>query len=150
LIYGQGRDKNISEIVRIIRRLGFFPLFGKAQGLRQPIHTDDVAAACVAALTSPAAADHAYNISGGEVMTYKEMVARVFAALGLKARILSVPLWCFRLGLSLLRRLPRFRHWTTTMAERMNQDMVFDQTATLRDLGLKPRAFALMPEDLPK
>ena len=36
LIYGLGRDKNIAEIARFIRRFGFFPLFGKAKGLRQP------------------------------------------------------------------------------------------------------------------
>ena len=47
LIYGLGRDKNISEIARFIIRFGFFPLLGRAHGLRQPIHAQDVAAACV-------------------------------------------------------------------------------------------------------
>ncbi len=50
LIYGHGRDKNITEIARFIRRFGFFPLLGKANGLRQPIHVEDVAEACFAAL----------------------------------------------------------------------------------------------------
>ena len=50
LIYGYGRDKNISEIAQVIRRFGFFPLFGPAQGLRQPIHVEDVALACCRAL----------------------------------------------------------------------------------------------------
>jgi nucleoside-diphosphate-sugar epimerase len=53
LIYGLGRDKNISEIARFIRRFGFFPVFGRAQGLRQPIHAEDVAVACVSALQAP-------------------------------------------------------------------------------------------------
>ena len=50
LIYGIGRDKNISEIARFIRRFGFFPVLGEAKGLRQPIHAEDVAGACLAAL----------------------------------------------------------------------------------------------------
>ena len=50
LIYGYGQDKNVSEIARFVRRFGFFPLIGKAQGLRQPVHADDVAEACKAAL----------------------------------------------------------------------------------------------------
>jgi nucleoside-diphosphate-sugar epimerase len=66
LIYGQGRDKNISEMALLIRRFGFFPLLGRAQGLRQPIHAEDVAAACIAALDAPAAANRAYNISGAK------------------------------------------------------------------------------------
>lgn len=150
LIYGHGRDKNISEMARFIRRFGFFPLFGRAQGLRQPIHAEDVAAACVAALQAPDAANRAYNISGGETLAYRDMVARVFAALGRPARLVTVPLWAFRLAVAMLRRLPRYRHWSAAMAERMNQDLVFDHAEAARDLGLKPRGFALTAEDVPQ
>lgn len=150
LIYGLGRDKNISEIARFIRRFGFFPLLGQAQGQRQPIHADDVAAACVAALQAPTAANRAYNISGGETLAYRDMVARVFAALGRPVRLATVPLWAFRLAVALLRCLPRYRHWSAAMAERMNRDMVFDHTDAARDLGFKPRGFALTAEDVPQ
>jgi nucleoside-diphosphate-sugar epimerase len=149
LIYGLGRDKNISEMARFIRRFGFFPLLGQAQGQRQPIHAVDVAAACVAALQAPGTANRAYNISGGETLAYREMVARVFAALGRPTRLLTVPLWAFRLAVSVLRCLPRYRQWSAAMAERMNRDLVFDHTEAVRDLGFKPRGFVLMAEDLP-
>ena len=149
LIYGLGRDKNISEIVRFIRRFGFFPVLGKATGLRQPIHAKDVALACVSALLAPEAANRAYNISGGETMTYRDMIARVFAALGRRPRLLTVPLWAFRLVVSVLRCLPRYRQWSAAMAERMNLDLVFDHAEAARDLGFKPRGFALAAEDLP-
>jgi len=149
LIYGLGRDKNISEIARFIRRFGFFPLFGKANGLRQPIHAADVAGACLSALQAPCAANRAYNISGGETLSYREMVIRIFSALSLRPRILSVPLWFFGLAISLLRRIPRYRKWSTAMAERMNQDLVFDHSEASRDFGFKPRAFELLTTDLP-
>jgi nucleoside-diphosphate-sugar epimerase len=150
LIYGQGRDKNISEMARFIRRFGFFPLLGAAQGRRQPIHAADVAAACVAALQAPAAANRAYDISGGETLTYREMVTRVFAALGQPARLVTVPLWAFRLAVAVLRCLPRYRHLSAAMAERMNRDLVFDHADAARDLGFKPRGFALAAEDVPR
>ena len=67
LIYGSKNDKNIAEIARFIRRFGFFPLFGKANGLRQPIHAGDVARASQLALLS-SVANRAYNISGGEIL----------------------------------------------------------------------------------
>ncbi|MDI6746185.1 MAG: hypothetical protein QMD17_03475 [Rhodocyclaceae bacterium] len=82
LIYGLGRDKNIAEMARFIRRFGFFPVLGKATGLRQPIHTADVAGACLGALRAPDAANRDYNISGGETFAYRDMVARVFVAVG--------------------------------------------------------------------
>ncbi len=149
LIYGLGRDKNIAEIARFIRRSGFFPLFGKAGGLRQPIHVRDVAGACVAALQANAAANRAYNISGGETLSYRTMVMRVFAALGRRPRLLTVPLWAFSLAVTVLRRVPRYRQWSSAMAERMNRDLVFNHLDAARDFGFKPRAFTLNTDDLP-
>lgn len=150
LIYGLGRDKNISEMARFIRRFGFFPLLGRAQGLRQPIHAEDVATACLAALQAPGVSNRAYNISGGETLAYRDMVGRVFVALGHPTRLLTVPLWAFRLAVAVLRCLPRYRHWSAAMAERMNRDLVFDHTDAARDLGFKPRGFVLTAKDVPQ
>jgi nucleoside-diphosphate-sugar epimerase len=150
LIYGLAGDKNISEIARLIRRFGFFPLFGKANGLRQPIHVADVVDACLAALQTSRGVNKMYNISGGEIITYREMVARVFSALGRKSRSLTVPLWAFRMMVAMLRCLPRYRGWSTAMAERMNSDMVFNHVDAARDLGFKPRPFVLSADDLPE
>lgn len=148
LIYGLGRDKNVTEIVRFIRRLGFFPLFGQAKGMRQPIHAQDVASACIAALDSPVAANRAYNLSGAETLTYRDMVTRIFGALKRPVRLLTVPLVVFRLAVAILRLLPRYRHWSPAMAERMNRDLVFDHSEATRDFGFKPRSFDLSPEDV--
>jgi nucleoside-diphosphate-sugar epimerase len=149
LIYGLGRDKNLSEIACFIRRFGFFPVLGEAKGLRQPIHAEDVAGACLAALQGSDVRNRSYNISGGETLSYREMVARIFTAIGRCPRVLTVSLWAFRLAVTMLRRLPRYRQWSSAMAERMNRDLVFDHTDAARDLGFKPRAFELTAEDLP-
>lgn len=149
LIYGLGQDRNITEIIRLIRRFGFFPLFGAARGLRQPVHAEDVASACIAALQEPAAANRAFNISGAETLSYRDMVTRIFIALGRRTRVLSVPLWIFRLIVTLIRFHPRYRHWSVAMAERMNQDLVFDHTEAAHVIGFRPRKFILTQEDLP-
>lgn len=148
LIYGRGRDKNIAEIARFVSRFGFFPVLGKAMGLRQPIHAEDVAAACVAALNAPAAANRAYNISGGETLPYREMVRRVFAAMQRRPRLVTIPLGVFKMAVACLRVFPRYRHWSAAMAERMNRDLVFDHADAARDLGFSPRPFRLAPEDV--
>ncbi len=149
LIYGLGRDKNITEIARFVGRFRFFPLLGKAMGLRQPIHVEDVAAACMAALRAPVAANRAYNISGRETLPYREMVRRVFAAMQRRPRLVTIPLVIFRIAVVCLRVFPRYRHWSAAMAERMNHDLVFDHSNATRDLGFSPRPFRLAPEDLP-
>jgi hypothetical protein len=64
--------------------------------------------------------------------------------------MLTVPLWAFHLAVSVLRCLPRYRQWSAAMAERMNRDLVFGHTEAARDIGFKPRCFALAAEDLPR
>ncbi len=148
LIYGLAKDKNITEIARFIRRFGFFPVFGRAQGLRQPVHACDVAHVCVAAILSFPMVTGAYNLSGAEVLTYREMVRRVFKAWQRPVRILTVPLNIFQLAIWLLQKWPRYRHWNAQMAMRMNQDMVFDHAEAVRDLAFNPRPFALTVNDI--
>lgn len=150
LIYGRGRDKNISEMARFIRHSGFFPIFGRASGLRQPVHAEDVAGACVAALNAATATNRFYNLTGGETLSYREMTTRVFAALGRQPKLLRIPLVLFRLGLVCVRWLPRYRRWSAAMAERMNRDLLFDHADAARDFGYSPRRFLLEPNDLPK
>jgi nucleoside-diphosphate-sugar epimerase len=150
LVYGGGRDRNISVIAAFIQRFSFFSVFGAACGLRQPVHAHDVASCCVAALSSDAAINKSYNISGEETINYREMVCRIFAVLDKKPHFLAFPLWLFRLAVFFLRMFPPFRHWSAAMAERMNQDLIFSHEEASRDLGFKPRPFRLTKEDLPR
>jgi len=134
----------------MIRRLGFFPLLGKGSGLRQPVHAEDVAIACLSALEKTDIANRAYNLSGGETLSYREMINHLFTALGRRPRLIHVPLGFFRLAVAMLRLFPRYRHLTSQMAERMNTDLVFDHADARRDLNYQPRSFQPGPEDLPE
>ena len=149
LIYGLGQDKNVCEIARFIRRFHFFPVLGEAKGLRQPIHAEDVAQACLSALESPITANRAYNIAGGEILEYTEMVSRVFEALNLPKRFLRASLFAFKLAALILRSLPSYRHMSASMVMRMNRDLVFDCSDAARDFGFDPKKFLLTNSDLP-
>lgn len=148
LIYGNGKDKNIAEIARFIRQFCFFPVLGQANGLRQPIHAQDVANVCVSALAVTSASQLAYNISGAETLTYRQMVQQIFAALEYKPKILTVPLWLFRGIICCMRIFPRYRQWSSAMAERMNRDLVFDHQLAVQDLAFSPRKFVLDKKDV--
>jgi nucleoside-diphosphate-sugar epimerase len=141
LIYGLGKDKNVTEIARFIKRFGFFPLFGQGAGLRQPVHVDDVAAACLAGLMVSAGKKQAYILSGQEVLTYRAMVERIFAALGRQPRFVRCPHLIFALAVRLANLLPRFKGLTTEMAVRMNNNQNFDHLEAKVDLGFNPRSF---------
>lgn len=149
MIYGLGRDKNIFEVARFIRRFGFFPLAGGGTGLRQPIHVEDVVQVCLRALTVPAVVAGGYNLSGGEVLSYRAMVVRIFEAQRLPVRVVSIPVAFLRLAISVARCLPRYRHLSTAMASRMVEDLVFDHAEAQRQFDFLPRPFELSDTDLP-
>jgi len=149
LVYGLGRDKNISEMARFIRRFGFFPLFAGGRGLRQPIHASDVAKVCAAAVGNEPASNRAYDISGADTLTYRDMIVEVFRGLGRRPRLVPVPLWSARLVVPLVRLHPGYRHWSAAMLERMSRDQVFDHEDASRDLAFAPRPFVLGSTDLP-
>jgi len=141
MIYGCGMDRNVTMIARFIKRFGFFPLVGTGKGCRQPVHADDVACSCMSVLNCPAAYFHAYNLSGGQTLTFREMVEAIFRALGKKPRIISIPkdLAFFLMRCATL--IPSYRHINPEMMERINQDIYFDSSDARRDFGYEPRGF---------
>ena len=141
MIYDGIHDQNVARIARFIRRVGFYPVAGAAGGLRQPIHADDVAAACLAAVRCDRLHD-AYDLSGGETLTYRDMVRRIFTWLDRPPRLATIPLPLVRAATPLVSLLPGLES-LPTMAARMNEDLVFDHAAAARDFGFQPRAFSL-------
>jgi uncharacterized protein YbjT (DUF2867 family) len=139
LIYAEGLDGNVSRLAGLIRRFGFLPLAGRGEGLRQPVHADDLAAAAVAAAASPGARDRAYDLPGGETLTYRAMAERVFEGLGRTPRILAVPapLWALAFKVA----GPVLPGATAAMGARMREDLTFDGEPARRDLGWAPRDF---------
>lgn len=150
LIYDCVQDQNITRIANFIRRYGFFPLLGKAAGLRQPVHADDLAEACILALQFTATFNTAYNLSGGESLSYRQMVGKIFKSLGKPARFFSIPAWMFRGAIRLSMLVPLKRRITPEMATRMNLDLCFDHTDATRDFGFLPRPFSPYWPDLQK
>jgi nucleoside-diphosphate-sugar epimerase len=141
LVYDCGRDKNITRIAQFIGRYGFFPLLGEARGLRQPVHADDLAQACLLALDQPITFNKSYNLSGGETLTYRQMVEKIFSALGKPRRFLIVPAWLFRFGIWGAHLFSGKRNITPEMATRMNTDLCFSHSDATRDFGFAPKPF---------
>ncbi|WP_432786099.1 GDP-L-fucose synthase [Oligella sp. MSHR50489EDL] len=148
LIYGRSNDRNLSEIAKIIHKFKFFPVFGQADGRRQPIYVDDVAKASVLAAFDSSSNNKAYNISGAEVLTYKEMVGRVFEAMKMKPRFLTINLSLFNFALLFLKLIPKYKNWNADMVQRMNRDMVFDHNDAKQDFGFEPQKFVLTEDDV--
>ncbi len=141
IIYDAETDRSINEIAGVVRRFGFFAVAGSGRGMRQPIHAGDVAAFMVSAADNARAANRALNITGGDTISYREMVARVAQGLGRPAIIVPVPTLILRLLVKTLRGLGLTRH-SPNFIDRMNQDLAFDGSEAVHLLNVSPRAFS--------
>ena len=139
LTYAEGRDRNISRLAKLIRRFGVLPLAGDGAGKRQPVHAEDLAIGAMAAAASTDAESHAYNLPGGETLSYREMSERIFQSLGLRPRIVSVPPYIWRLALNVAS--PFLSGVTSAMGSRMAEDLTFDPAPAAKDFRWRPRAF---------
>ncbi|QDH71076.1 NAD-dependent epimerase/dehydratase family protein [Marilutibacter alkalisoli] len=144
LVYGAGRDATLTRIAALASRWGRFPLPRGANGLRQPVHVDDLAAVAVACIDAPASFGRVYALPGGETLPYREMVARVLASLQPPARLVELPSPVFSLALHAARLLGRAPG--EAVVARMREDLVFDAAPAQRDLGYAPRPFKPTPQ----
>lgn len=141
LVYGAGRDRTLARIAAMARRMGIFVLPRGAEGRRQPVHVDDLAAAALAVVDAPATHGQAYALPGGETLAYREMVVRTLAALDPPATLWQLPMPVFRAVLSFARMAGAMRGLSDDAVARMREDLVFDATPARNDFGYAPRAF---------
>lgn len=141
LIYGCGRDKNITFIAKFIKKFGFFPLFGAGEGLRQPVHAEDLAIACLQVVDNVKTYYQIYNLTGKNSLSYRQMVVTIFQYLGKKPRFVHIPPKLLPL-VSYVRYLPYFYSVSPTMLARMNQDLCFDCQQAQQDFSYQPRGFS--------
>ncbi|WP_084669228.1 NAD-dependent epimerase/dehydratase family protein [Spirulina major] len=140
MIYGSHRDKNLHKLIRFCDRHQFFPVFGSGQSLLQPVHADDLAQALLAVLLNPQI-EGAYDLSGGTVVTFLELLALVEKLLGKPVRPLRVPynlgLWSATLAETLLRERSPIRR---EQILRLQEDKAYSHEAATRDFGYAPRS----------
>jgi nucleoside-diphosphate-sugar epimerase len=141
MIYGADADLNVSFIRAVISRFGVFPIPVGASGLRQPVHVDDLAGACVAALGCGTTLNKAYNLGGGEVLGFPALVRRVFGAEGRRPVLIPVPVALYRLLIAVAKRFPKAAFVREEMVERMFRDLTVDNRAATDDFGYAPRPF---------
>jgi nucleoside-diphosphate-sugar epimerase len=140
MIYGGGRDANVSRLAGLIRRLPLVPVAGS--GLRSPVHADDLAALAWTVLSMGERSRGTWLLGGGERLTYPDMLGRIAAAQGCKARLLPVPARLLRAGLSVAHGLGRLRDLNAAMLARQADDLVVDDGPARERLGWNPRLFS--------
>lgn len=140
MIYGSLRDKNMNKLIDYLANKKFFPLFGR-HGKLQPVYFKDLGNAVVAAVYNEKAFNKAYNVSGGSVHTYGEIVRMVREGINSKILVIPVP---YALALAagwIYEKIAASPRVTLEQIRRLSEDKVYNHDEAATDLGFMPVTF---------
>ena len=139
MIYGSPMDLNLHKLIKFCHKFGFFPVFGQGNSLLQPIHADDIAQVLLSALQNPQVHGD-YNISGGTVISFKDLISLVEKILDKPIKKVFIPLG---LGINLASLSERILATRSPIKKeqvlRLQEDKVFSHEKAKSDLGFSPR-----------
>ncbi len=101
LVYGPGVKANFAALMRAVQRGMPLPL-GAVHNQRSLVALDNLVDFIVTCITHPQAANQAFLVSDGQLLSTTELVRGMAQAAGVSARLLPVPVWALQAGASLL------------------------------------------------
>lgn len=140
LIYGFGIDSNVTAISKFIAKYKIFPVYKNGSGLRQPVHLEDLANSVISLFHGEKKSHNkAYNLSGGETLTYYQMVRKIFLAQNqtpfvFKTRFLP-------LFMEIANKFSSNQLINKEVALNMEKDFVFSHIEAQKDFNYSPRKF---------
>ena len=129
LVYGPGVKGNFLRLMNLVARGVPLPL-GAVDNRRSLIYTGNLAGAIVKALDAPQAAGRTYLVSDGEDVSTPDLVRGLARALGVKPRLLSLPLSALDRGARLAGRRAEF--------VRLTSSLQVDSSRIRRELDWRP------------
>lgn len=130
-------DAFLTTIVRLLRILPAYPLFGSGDTRLQPTFVEDVAEA-IARLALGASDPEArlFEFGGPRVYSYRELVEEISRLLGVRVRLMPVPFLAWH-ALAIVAELVPGAPLTRNQVELMRIDNVAERCG-FRELGIEP------------
>ncbi len=130
LVYGPWVKGNFLRLMNLVSRGLPLPL-ASVRNRRSLIYVGNLVDAITTALASPAAAGKTFLVSDGEDISTPELVRRIAAALGVRARLFPCPVTLLELGAAMLCRGDEIA--------RLTGSLQVDSSRIRRELGWRPR-----------
>jgi uncharacterized protein YbjT (DUF2867 family) len=133
-------DGFLTTILRLLRILPAYPIFGDGRTQLQPAYADDVAAAITQLLRQSKKPSPIYELAGPRVYSYEELLRTVARVAGLRPVLMRTPfaLWDAVAGLAEILPHPPL---TRNQVELMHIDTTAsDNLPGFRELGISPRS----------
>jgi uncharacterized protein YbjT (DUF2867 family) len=90
-------DAFLTTIVRLLRILPVYPVFGRGETRLQPVYVEDVAEGIARVLSGAGGRVASYEFAGARVYTYKELVRTVADRIGARPSLVPLPFALWRI-----------------------------------------------------
>jgi uncharacterized protein YbjT (DUF2867 family) len=133
-------DAFLTTILRLLRTLPAYPLFGDGRTRLQPVHVDDVAAAIAQVLRQTQKPYPIYELAGPRVYSYGELLRTIARTAGLRPVLVRIPFAFWDAAAGLAEFLPH-PPLTRNQVELMQIDTTAsDSRPGFGLLGISPRS----------
>jgi uncharacterized protein YbjT (DUF2867 family) len=133
-------DAFLSTILRLVRSLPAYPMFGDGRTRLQPVYADDVASATAQILRQSQKPYPVYELAGPRVYSYEELLRTVARIAGMRPVLMKMPygVWDALAGLAEMLPQPPL---TRNQVELMQIDTTASENLPgFRALGISPRS----------
>ena len=133
-------DAFLTTILRLLRSLPAYPMFGDGRTRLQPAYADDVAAAIAEVVRQSKKPYPIYELAGPRVYSYEELLRTIARSAGLRPVLMRMPFAFWNAVAGLAEVLPQ-PPLTRNQVELMRIDTVASENRPgFRTLGISPRA----------
>ena len=133
-------DAFLTTILRLMRSLPAYPVFGDSRTRLQPVYVDDVAAAIAQILRQSQKPCPVYELAGPRVYSYEELLRTIARIAGLRPVLMRMPFAFWNALAGVAEMLPR-PPFTRNQIELMQIDTTAsERLPEFRALGISPRS----------
>jgi uncharacterized protein YbjT (DUF2867 family) len=133
-------DGFLTTILRLLRSLPAYPIFGDGSTRLQPVFADDVAAAIAQILRQGHRPSPIYELAGPRVYTYEELLQTVARIAGLRRVLVRMPFAFWNAFAGIVEMLPQ-PPLTRNQVQLMQIDTIASKNLPgFRALGISPRS----------
>jgi len=133
-------DAFLTTILRLLRSMPAYPIFGDGRTRLQPVYVDDVAAAIAQILRLDQKPYPVYELAGPRIYSYEELLRTIARIAGLRPLLMRMPFAFWNVLAGVAEMLPR-PPFTRNQVELMQIDTTASERLPgFRALGISPRS----------
>ena len=133
-------DGFLTTILRLLRAVPAYPIFGDGRTRLQPAYADDVATAITQVLRQSKKPYPSYELAGPRVYSYEELVRTIARTAGLRPVLVRMPFAFWDAVAGLAEILPRPPLTRNQVALMQIDTTASDNLPGFRELGISPRS----------